>query len=133
MELGEDIRSFLQGSNMVCVGTADHSGKVHLSVTKEMRILDEKHVVFEEWFCERTLENLKENFQISVGVVDPKTGKGYQLMGEVEDVDLGAMLDGFARDKEEGWRGYPQSQHQLHVRVDSVMELNTGPHSDEAL
>ena len=133
MEIGEDIRSFMEGSRLVCVGTSDHRGKVHLSVVEGMRILDEKHVVFEEWFCEKTLENLKENLQISVGVVDPRTGKGYQMMGEVEDVGLGAMLDGFDRDKEEAWRGYPQSQHQLHVRMDSVMELNKGPHSDEEL
>jgi predicted pyridoxine 5'-phosphate oxidase superfamily flavin-nucleotide-binding protein len=133
MEIGGEIKSLIEGSNLVYVGTSDRNGKVHLSVTGGMRIPDERHVAFEEWFCSGTLENLKENPQISIGVIDPQTGKGYQLIGEVEDVDVGVMLNGFVKDKEEEWKRYPQSQHQLYIRVDSIMELNTGPHSDEEI
>ena len=133
MEIGGNIRSFMEGPRLVYVGTSDKNGRVHLSVTQGLRIVDERHVAFEEWFCTKTLENLKENPQISIGVIDSETGKGYQFIGEVEDVDLEAMLNGYAKDKEAEWRQYPQSQYQLHIRVDTITELNTGPHSDEEL
>lgn len=133
MEIKGELKSFIEGSTLIYVATSDRSGRVHLSVTDQISVPDEAHVAFEEWFCTGTLENLKENPLISIGLVDSRTGKGYQLLGEVEDVDLGAMLNGFAGDKEEEWRRLPQSQHQLYVRVEAISELVAGPHSDEKI
>jgi predicted pyridoxine 5'-phosphate oxidase superfamily flavin-nucleotide-binding protein len=131
MEIPAKIKSLMERSKLVYVGTSDRSGKVHLSVAEAMSVPDRGHIAFEEWFCKKTLENLRENPGITVGVVDPQTGKGYQLIGELEDVDVGAMMNGFSVNKEEEWRRYPQSAHRLYIRTDSILELNTGPHSDE--
>ena len=133
MEIGKKMKLLIEQSKWVYVGTSDKEGKVHLSVAQGMCVPDEKHIAFEEWFCPRTLENLKDNPQITVGFVDPQTGKGYQVIGELEDVDVGAMMNGFSKDKEDEWKGYPQSKHQLYIRADSVLELSTGPHADEEL
>lgn len=69
-----------------------------------MKVADNRHVAFEEWFCHKTLENLTVNPQITIGLVNTQAGKGYQLIGEVEEVNVGAIL-----------------------------ELKTGPHSDEEI
>ncbi len=133
MEIGKEMKSLIEQSKWVYVGTSDKEGRVHLSVAEGMCVPDEKHIAFEEWFCPRTLENLKDNPQITVGVVDQETGKGYQMMGELEDVDVGAVMNGFSKEKEAEWRGYPQSKHQLYIRADSILKLNRGPHSDEEI
>ena len=90
MEIGKKMKSIIEQSELVYVGTSDREGKVHLSVAQGLCVPDENHIAFEEWFCPRTLENLKDNPQITVGVVDPQTGKGYQMIGELEDADVGA-------------------------------------------
>jgi soluble P-type ATPase len=109
MEIPANIKSLMERSKLVYVGTADRSGKVHLSVAEAMSVPDREHIAFEEWFCKKTLENLRE----------------------LEDVDVGAMMNGFSVNKEEEWRRYPQSAHRLYIRADSILQLNAGPHSDE--
>lgn len=51
MEIVRKMKSFIEGSKLIYVGTSDQAGKVHLSLTGGMRVLDERHVAFEEWFC----------------------------------------------------------------------------------
>jgi predicted pyridoxine 5'-phosphate oxidase superfamily flavin-nucleotide-binding protein len=133
MEIGAEIRSFVERCGLFYVGTSDKTGTVHLAIAKEMKVPDNDHVTFDEWFCRRTLENLEENPQITVGAADTRTGKGYQLIGEVEKISLGPVMDGFGGEKEEKWSHYPQARHQLHARVDAILELDTGPHSDDEI
>ncbi len=84
MKIGEKIASFIEQCRLFYVGTSDKTGTVHLAIAKQMKIFGTNHIAFQEWFCRRTLENLEVNPQITVGVVDPLTGRGYQLIGEVE-------------------------------------------------
>lgn len=133
MKIGDRVKSIIEGCELFYVGTSDKTGGVHLAVAEGLKVPDDRHVAFEDWFCHKTLENLKPNANITIGVVDPRTKKGYQLIGEVERVNIGAILNGFAGQKEEQWSHYPQSTHQLYIRVDRIYELNIGPHSDEEI
>ncbi len=133
MKIGGEVKSVIEGADLFYVGTADKMGTVHLAVTGDLKVPDDMHVAFEDWFCHKTLENLKSNPRITVGVVDSRMKKGYQLIGEVERVNIGAILNGFSDQKEEEWSHYPQSTHQLFIRVDRIVELNIGPHSDEEI
>ncbi|RPJ06749.1 MAG: pyridoxamine 5'-phosphate oxidase family protein [Deltaproteobacteria bacterium] len=81
----------------------------------------------------RTVENLRENPRLSLVILDPKTLKGFQILGQMERIEKGAMLDGYAPETEEKWAGLPQAEHQLLIRVTEVLHLAPGPHSDEAL
>lgn len=56
MEIVGKMKSFIQGSKLIYVGTSDQAGEVHLSLTGGMRVLDERHVAFEEWFYKQTME-----------------------------------------------------------------------------
>ncbi|NIQ38957.1 MAG: hypothetical protein GTN81_10260 [Proteobacteria bacterium] len=133
MEIGREIRSFVERFGRFYVDTSDKAGTVPLAVAKEMKVPDDDHVAFDEWFCRRTLENLEENPQITAGAADTHTGKGYQLIGEVEKIGLGPVMNGFGGDKEEKWSHYPQARHQIHARGDAILELDIGPHSDDEI
>lgn len=131
MKIGDEVKSLIEPGGVFYIGTSDQAGSVHLAVAEGLKVPDDRHVAFEDWFCHQTLENLKPNPRITIGVVDPRTKKGYQLIGEVEKVNIGAILNGFAGQKEKQWSHYPQSKYQLYIRVDRIYELNIGPHSDE--
>ena len=133
MKIGDKVKSLIEGGELFYVGTSDKKGCVHLAVAEDLKVTGDRHVAFEDWFCYETLENLKANPHITIGVVDPRTKKGYQMIGEVERVNVGAILNGFVGQKEEEWSHYPQSKYQLYIRVDRIFELNIGPHSDEEM
>ena len=71
-----------------------------------MAFTDGDQVVFRAWFCLKTVENLYEHPRISLGVLDPVTGKGYQLMGRMERVEGGYPQRVCASDGE-GLEGFP--------------------------
>lgn len=133
MILGEKIKSLMEGCKLFYIGTSDKFGIVHLAIAKDLKVADDKHVYFEDWFCYKTVENLKINSHITIGIVDTQTNKGYQLIGEAERVSRGAFLNGFAGQKEKEWSLYPQSKFQLYLRIDRILELNIGLHSDEEI
>jgi predicted pyridoxine 5'-phosphate oxidase superfamily flavin-nucleotide-binding protein len=133
MTISRVISSTIGRCKFVTVGTSDKSGRVHLATARGIKVLDDTHIVFEEWFCHGTLENLNTNPRITIGFFAAETGQGYQLLGEVEEVHAGAVLDGFSQEEEDKWSHLPQSRQQLYTRVDSILELATGPHSDKPI
>jgi uncharacterized protein len=133
MTIPAQVKSLIEAANLAVVATSDSKGRVHLATAKDMRVLVENRVAFEEWFCNETLSNLEGNPHVTVGVVDSNTGKGYQLMGQLVGADPEAMMDGFSKGEEVLPGQYPQTRYRLSIEVISVIELNTGPHSDEEL
>jgi predicted pyridoxine 5'-phosphate oxidase superfamily flavin-nucleotide-binding protein len=133
MTIPAPVKSLIETADVAVVATSDSEGRVHLATAKAMKLLEGDGVAFEEWFCNETLSNLEKNRQVTVGVVDPNTGKGYQLLGRLVSAEPEAMLDGFSKG-EAVFRGqYPQTRYRLSIRVVSIMELSTGPHSDKEL
>jgi hypothetical protein len=133
MTIPAQVKSLIEAANLAVVATSDSKGRVHLATAKDMRVLDEDRVAFEEWFCNETLSNLEDNPHVTVGVVDSNTGKGYQLLGQLVGADPEAMMDGFSEGEEVLPGQYPQTRYRLSIIVMSVIELNTGPHSDKEL
>jgi predicted pyridoxine 5'-phosphate oxidase superfamily flavin-nucleotide-binding protein len=133
MTIPAQVKDLIEAANLAVVATSDSKGRVHLATAKDMRVLDEDRVAFEEWFCNETLSNLEDNPHVTVGVVDSNTGKGYQLLGQLVGADPEAMMDGFSEGEEVLPGQYPQTRYRLSIIVMSVIELNTGPHSDKEL
>jgi predicted pyridoxine 5'-phosphate oxidase superfamily flavin-nucleotide-binding protein len=133
MTIPAQAKSLIKATTLAVVATSDSKGRVHLASARDMRVLDGDRVAFEEWFCNETLSNLENNPHVTVGVVDSNTGKGYQLLGQLVGADPEAMTDGFSRGEEVLPGQYPQTRYRLSIEVFSVIELNTGPHSDKEL
>ncbi len=132
-KIPEYVQDKIAEAKIFIVATADKLGQIHLAAGKGLEIIDDKNVAFANWFCFKTLENLKENPSIAIGFIDSKTGKGYQLLGRVEAIHAGAILDGFTCEceDEESPVQYPQAQHELTIRISNILELSTDAHSDK--
>lgn len=132
-EILERVKKLVRKVKVVFVATADRKGIPHLAASEGATFVDGDQIFFRAWFCLRTVENLHENPRLSLAVLDPKTLKGFQVLGEMERIEKGAILDGYAPETEKRWAGLPQAEHQLLIRVEEVLHLASGPHSDEAL
>jgi hypothetical protein len=113
----------------VFVATADAGGLPHLAAAGLMRYISGKHVEIAAWFCPGTLANLQHNRKISLTVWDAREDLGYQLLGKVEEIEEGAVMNGYTP-KVEGESSMPQFERKLQVHVDKVIAFSHAPHSD---
>jgi predicted pyridoxine 5'-phosphate oxidase superfamily flavin-nucleotide-binding protein len=127
----EKIKLFAEGIRVAFVASSDKSGMPHLAAFTGMRVADPGHIVFSEWFCPKTIENLAGNPAVAVAVMDSTTGKGYQFAGTVEKTSDIGILDGY--DPDTAARETPQVLYELVVRVDSIMEFSHGVHTDRPI
>ena len=129
----ERIKRLVKKLKVVYVATSNKQGTPHIAASEGISFLNGDRISFRAWFCLKTVENLHENPRISLALLDRKTQEGYQLLGEVERIDKGAILDGFIPGKDKEWPGYPQAEYQLSIRIKKISPLTSGPHSDEFL
>ena len=129
--ISDEIASLCKRVKTAYIASSSQSGEPHLAVADNLLIADDEHIVFSSWFCYQTIENLKDNPSVSLVMWDSKVNSGYQLLGNVEKIDDGAILNGFAPDKEEA--GFPQVESRLTIRIKKILRFNLGPHSDEAV
>lgn len=113
----------------VFVATADAKGWPHVAAAGRLALGANGHVSVSEWFCPRTMENLRANSRLTIVVWDAAADNGYQLLGELEETKDVSMLDGFAREVEKK-AAIPQVERRLLVHIDRVMEFKRAPHTD---
>lgn len=112
----------------VFVATADSSGMPHMAIGEQVKPDGDSHLVFENWFCPTTLENIAVNTRISVVAAVTETGKGFQLIGSVVNSTNAAILNGYdpVRDRKD----MPQVLTRFTVKVEKVLEFTGGIHTD---
>jgi len=129
--ISEKLKQFLEAADWALVASADQRARPHLAAGRGLRVADPEHLVFEAWFCRKTLENVAEVPRLAIAIVDPATGTGYQLTGMVESARETAVLDGYTPAAEAP--GTPQFQSRIVVRVEEIMEFSTGVHTDHPI
>jgi len=127
----ESVKKLIEKLDYALVASADKSGVPHLAAGRDLEVPDAQHIVFRAWFCSTTLRNLEANARISVAVVDPTNGDGFQLAGRMEAVKPTAFLDGLAPGEEPP--GTPQVESSLTVLVERVMAFSAGAHTDQPI
>ena len=129
--ISDKMKRFIEEVDFAFVASADQRARPHLAAGRGLKVPDPRHIVFEAWFCSRTLENVSEVPRIALAVVDPLTGAGYQLVCFVESTSSIGILDGFAPEVEE--TGMPQVETRLVARVEEILEFSQGPHTDHPI
>jgi len=115
----------------VFVATADSSGMPHVAAAARMQRAPADQVAVSAWFCPGTIANLGDNRHISLVVWDPPSDRGYQLLGEVMQVEEEAMMNGYSAETELR-SPMPQVERKLVVRVAKILAFSHAPHSDLA-
>ena len=127
----EKVKTLVEKVKVVYVATADKEGIPHIAASEGISFVGEDQIAFRAWFCLKTVENLGQNPNLSLAVLHPKSKEGYQILGKIERIEEGAILDGYSPEEERKRAGYPQAEHQLLIRVEKISVLAAGPHSDE--
>ena len=129
--ISDKMKRFIEEINYAYVASADQRARPHLAAGGGLKVTDPHHLIFEAWFCHKTLENVAEVPRLAVVVVDPGTGAGYQLLCRVENTSEVGILNGYAPEIEEP--GLPQVETRMTVRVEEVLEFSHGPHTDHPI
>ena len=118
-----------QSIGHVLVATADAKGLPHMVPADNMSLIpDDKKVTVEAWFCPDTLANLQANRKIALVVWDPRTDKGYQIIGETEAAEDIALLDGYLPGPK---TTPPQGKKRLYILVGKILAFHHAPHTDQ--
>ncbi|MBI4831531.1 MAG: pyridoxamine 5'-phosphate oxidase family protein [Candidatus Lindowbacteria bacterium] len=128
MIIPQAVKEMMAGDQVVLVATTDKKGTPHMAAAKGLTVLGDERVAFENWFCFRTLGNIHENPEIALSLL--KGERGFQLIGVVERSLATEVLDGYSPEVDRQSK-FPQTKYRLLIRVNRVIELSTGPHSDE--
>ena len=126
------IENIIRKGHYAFVTTSSKDGVPHIAVGEGLTVSPEgESVAFKSWFCVKSLENLTENNNIAVAVYDSDKRVGYQILGTVISKEVEAVLDGYAPTVEKGKSQFPQEEFKLKIKVNEVLELHGGVHSDK--
>lgn len=93
VKIPEKIKETIAEIRPGIIATASKDGKPNVSAKGSFRVLDDDHVVFADISSPRTIANLRENPQVSILVVHPKSMKGCRIWGRGEIIDSGQLFD----------------------------------------
>lgn len=112
----------------VFVATADKNGLSHIAAAGDISREEDRRVTVAACYCPRTVDNLHHNRMISIVVWEPLADRGYQLSGEVEQIEESAEPDGYAP-KLKAKASLSKKECKLVVHVDRVIPFSQGPRS----
>jgi hypothetical protein len=124
----EQIRRLVENIPYVFVSTVDSSGQPHMAIGDQVTVSGDSLLIFENWFCPSTLQNITCNSHVSVVAVEPGMGTGYQMIGSVIRSDNTAILNGY--DPVVNLPETPQVLTRFTVKVYKILEFTSGIHSD---
>ena len=126
MRVPDPVFRLAKAKARLLLASADSAGVPHLASAGAMKRLSAERLEVRAWFCPQTLANLHENPRCSLVVWDTAEDDGYQLVGEADEVQQGAMLDGYTP----GEAPLPQVEYGVRLRVQRVLEFRHAPHTD---
>ncbi len=113
------------------VGTADRNGRPNIAPKGSMGLENEETFVFAEGGGKKTLQNLKENPEVTVAYVDREKVEGYQFKGKAEIIEQGSLYDKFAKIAEERGRQKPIAV--VKIKIEEIYSLKPGPMAGERI
>lgn len=97
-KLSDSVKETIAEIRPAIIATASKDGKPNVSAKGSFRVLDDDHVIFADISSPRTIANLKENPQVSILVVHPKSMRGCRIWGKGEVLDSGELFDEMSKE-----------------------------------
>ena len=130
-----ELHDVLAAGHNIWVATVTPDGMPNVSIKGSGSLLDDRHIYFADLYHRETLENLRHDPRVAIGVHDYAHKVAMQVRGRAEILDHGDLVDEMKRKLaavSEKWR-LPPVKHVVCVTVDSVVDLWPGPHAGEEL
>ena len=123
-KLTKEMRDFLTSGRdpvTVFVGTISKDGIPNISAKGSfIHVIDDETLAYADVYSLKTLENVKNNKQVTIAAINANTYKGYQFKGTGEIVENGALL-------EEARKQNPQSKTVTRVKLNEIYLMDYGP------
>ena len=129
--ISAEVKRFAEGIALAMVASADASGKPHLALGSDIKVIDGQHLMLENWYCQTTLKNLEQNPCLAIAVMAPDMKIGYQFIGQLAYGFDVALLSGYAPAMEPP--GEPQALTRLIVKVEEILAFCSGIDTDQPL
>ena len=97
-KISEEVKKAVADCSPGLIATAGKTGKPNVSAKGSFRVLDSEHVAFALIKSPQTLANLRENAQVAIICLDPKTRKGCRISGKSELLNAGPLFDQFRKE-----------------------------------
>ena len=123
--IAEQITACVEGgTGVIWVASSSLGGEPHLALSTELTMLDEKTVQLTSFCCLNTVDNLRDNPRVAIGVWSKKLDEGWQIVGTPTAVDVSPV---------EGATCPDAVQYTLTLTIDEALHLVPGQHSDSAV
>lgn len=123
-KLTAEMKTFLISGRdpmTVFVGTTGKDGVPNISAKGSfIHVIDDETLAYADVYSLKTLENVKNNPQVTIAAINTKTYKGYQFKGTGEVVEEGNLI-------EEARKQNPQSQTVTRVKLSGIYLMDYGP------
>lgn len=97
-KISEEVKQAVADCKPGLIATAGKTGKPNVSAKGSFRVLDDEHVAFALIKSPQTLANLRENPQVAIICLDPKTRNGCRISGKPELLEAGPLFDQFSKE-----------------------------------
>ncbi len=128
-KLTPEMKEFIEKGRdpLVWVGTASKSGVPNMSVKGTfIQVVDDETLAYADIYSNKTLDNARQNPNISIAMTNGKTYKGYQFKGKGDIVKSGPLLEAAKKVN-------PQATSVTRVKVDEIFLMDYGPKAGQKL
>jgi uncharacterized protein len=129
--ISAEIKRFVEGIALAMVASADAYGKPHLALGTGIKVIDGRHLLLENWYCQTTLRNFEQNPRLAIAVMAADMKIGYQFIGQLAYGFDAALLSGYLPEVEPA--GEPQALTRLVVKVEEILAFCAGIDIDRPL
>lgn len=124
----EAIQLIIKEGNIVEIASVDTNGIPNISPRYVMAILDDERLVFADAYMNKTYANIKRWPKVSAAIVDKVHRGGFQLKGDVEEINDPQLFSQCAKKLDElGFDAKP-----VHIWALSVKEIYSIKPSEES-
>ncbi|HEY48914.1 MAG TPA: pyridoxamine 5'-phosphate oxidase family protein [Dehalococcoidia bacterium] len=118
-KLSDQIKDTIAEVRPAIIATASKDGIPNVSAKGSFRVLDDDHVVFADISSPRTIASLRENPNVSILVMHPKSMRGCRIWGKGEVIDSGELFEQIS--KEFADRNI-EVKHVVKIKVEEAQE-----------
>ena len=97
-KLSDKIKETIAEVRPAIIATASKDGIPNVSAKGSFRVLDDDHVVFADISSPRTIANLRENPNVSILVIHPKSMRGCRIWGKGEVINSGELFEQISKE-----------------------------------
>ncbi|MBN1919486.1 MAG: pyridoxamine 5'-phosphate oxidase family protein [Verrucomicrobia bacterium] len=114
----------------VWVASCDTNGLPHLALSSTLDMPDDTIALLGGFCCVHTIDNVRLNPRIALGVWDAASGDGWQLVGQVRNIAITEAPDASAVHLGSDNAGV---HYTITVFIDKALHLTPERHSDSAM